>query len=195
MRTEQEMRAEASGEYEDLLPAERLSNAAISEATRKRIEAGEGGAFSPTVQSRLCRATCGWKQAATPAEFQTALGAHEPDSRQRNILDAWATEATPEDIFRAWAEGAYTPRTLAAALHRAGLAKSKASKVPEQLRPGAGNMNQSEELVLPDTASGLWQTTREITRRGIKELTGRSSSYAIGGGTNPRSEVEAPRQR
>ena len=44
-------------------------------------------------------------------------------------------------------------------------------------------MNQSEELVLPDTASGLWQTTREITRRGIKELTGRSSSYAIGGGT------------
>ena len=128
MRTEQEMRAEASGEYEDLLPAERLSNAAISEATRKRIEAGEGGAFSPTVQSRLCRATCGWKQAATPAEFQTALGAHEPDSRQRNILDAWATEATPEDIFRAWAEGTYTPRTLAAALHRAGLARSKASK-------------------------------------------------------------------
>ena len=60
-------------------------------------------------------------------------------------------------------------------------------------------MNQSEELVLPDTASGLWQTTREITRRGIKELTGRSSSYAYTPrnrrGNNPRSEVEAPRQR
>ena len=34
-------------------------------------------------------------------------------------------------------------------------------------------MNQNEELALPDTASGLSQTTREITRRGINEPTRR----------------------
>ena len=128
---EQELRAEGSGLYEELLPAERLSNAKINDETLKSIgiaRRGEGGAQSPTVRSRLCSATCGWKNPATEAEFDEALRAEEPDSRHRNILDAWATEATPEEVFRAWAEGAYTPRTLAAALHRAGLQLSKAAK-------------------------------------------------------------------
>ena len=43
--------------------------------------------------------------------------------------------------------------------------------------------NKSEQLALPDNACVLWRATRDITRRGIAELTGRSSSYAIGGGT------------
>ena len=43
--------------------------------------------------------------------------------------------------------------------------------------------NESEQLTLPDNARALWRVTRDITRRGIAELTGRSSSYAIGGGT------------
>ncbi len=43
--------------------------------------------------------------------------------------------------------------------------------------------NESEQLALPDNARALWRATRDITRRGIAELTGGSSSYAIGGGT------------
>ena len=128
---EQKLRAEGSGRYEKLLPAERLSNSRISEETVKSIgitRRSERGSQSPTVRSRLCSATCGWKNPATEAEFDEALRTEEPDSRQRNILDAWATEATPEEIFRAWADGTYTPRTLAAALHRAGLQLCKAAK-------------------------------------------------------------------
>ena len=129
--SEQEMRAHGSGAYERLLPAARLSNAQIDDETVKAIAAKRkrnGGPESPAVRARLCSATCGWKTPATEADFYRALQAEEPDSRQRNILDAWATEATPEEIFRAWAEGAYTPRTLAAALHRAGLQVCRAAR-------------------------------------------------------------------
>ena len=129
--SEEQMRAQGSGAYERLLPAARLSNAKIDEETVRTIATGRnrnGEAESPTVRARLCSATCGWKTPATEAEFYRALRTEEPDRRQRNILDAWATEATPEEIFRAWAEGAYTPRTLAAALHRAGLPVCKAAR-------------------------------------------------------------------
>ncbi len=125
------MRAEELGTYEELLPAARLSNAAISDDTVKSIgivRRGVAGANSSTLRSRLCRATCGWKKPATEVEFDQALRAEQPDSRQTNILDVWATEATPEEVFRAWAEGVYTPRVLAAALHRAGLHVSKAAR-------------------------------------------------------------------
>ena len=44
-------------------------------------------------------------------------------------------------------------------------------------------MNGTKELRLPDNAGALWRATRDITRRGIAEVTGQSSSYAIGGGT------------
>ena len=44
-------------------------------------------------------------------------------------------------------------------------------------------MDETERLRLPAHAGALWRTTREITRRGIAELTGESSSYSIGDGT------------
>ncbi|MYN65098.1 MAG: hypothetical protein F4X11_08730 [Acidobacteria bacterium] len=44
-------------------------------------------------------------------------------------------------------------------------------------------MDETERLRLPAHAGALWRTTREITRRGIAELTGESGSYTIGGGT------------
>ena len=125
------MKAQAGEPYDELLPAERLSNAPIDPETAKSIGiAGraEGEANRGTVRSRLCRATCGWKQPATEAEFEEALRAAEPDTRQSSILDAWATEATSEELFRAWAEGAYTPQSLGQALHRAGLSVSKAAR-------------------------------------------------------------------
>ena len=125
------MELEATEPYDELLPAERLSNGTIDAGTARSIGVAtrpEGEVDSPTLRSRLCRATCGWKHPASEAEFRQALGATEPDTRQINILDAWATEATPEELFRAWAEGAYTPQSLGQALHRAGLTVSKAAR-------------------------------------------------------------------
>lgn len=124
-------REKASGAYEEVLPPERLSDAEIDEETVRKLRAGwppERGGASRAVVVRLCAATVSWKTPASAAEFQRALAAERPTLREVNILDAWVTEATPVEIFEAWAEGAYTPRTLAAALHRAGLQKCKAGK-------------------------------------------------------------------
>ena len=87
-----------------------------------------------TLRLRLCGATCGWKIPATESEFHEALQSRETTARQRNILDAWVTEATAEELFRAWAEGAYTPCRLAAALHRSGLARCKAARFLNNFR-------------------------------------------------------------
>ena len=127
---EDRARARGSGAYEELLPPERLSDEEIDEQTVRNLCAGgtTGGTGSPTVAVRLCRATAGWKKPASAAEFQRALAATRPTRREENLLDAWATEATPVELFRAWAERAYTPRTLAAALRRAGLKKCKAAR-------------------------------------------------------------------
>ena len=56
------------------------------------------------------------------------MDSRNPTPRQKSILNAWATETRPEDLFRAWAEGAYTPRRLSAALHRSGHARTKAAR-------------------------------------------------------------------
>ena len=129
---EDRARERASGAYEELLPPERLSDAEIDAETVRNVCVGgttaPGDAGSPTVAVRLCRATAGWKKPASAAEFQRALAARRPTRREENILDAWVTEATPVELFRAWAERAYTPRTLAAALRRAGLKKCKAAR-------------------------------------------------------------------
>lgn len=125
-------RERASGAYEELLPPERLSDENIDAETVRNLCVGgttaPGGTGSPTVAVRLCRATAGWKKPASAVEFQRALAARRPTRREENILDAWVTEATPVELFRAWAERAYTPRTLAAALRRAGLKKCKAAR-------------------------------------------------------------------
>ena len=47
------------------------------------------------------------------------------DRRQVAILDAWAYQAAWTEALQAWAEHAYTLRELAAALHRAGLARCR----------------------------------------------------------------------
>ena len=129
---EDRAREKALGAYEELLPPERLSDDTIDEETVRNLCVGgptaPGDAGSPTVAVGLCRATAGWKRPASAVEFQRALAAARPTRREGNILDAWVTEATPVELFRAWAERAYTPRTLAAALRRAGLKKCKAAR-------------------------------------------------------------------
>lgn len=117
----------ADGRWKLLRGPESLTDAEIDARTRDDIGAARTPGTSATLRSRLAAATCGWKTPATEGEFYEALRAGEPTSRERNILDAWATEATSEELFRAWAEGAYTPRRLAAALHRSGLATCKAA--------------------------------------------------------------------
>lgn len=118
--------------YELLLPPERLSDAEIDAQTLADIGVVRrciaGRPDSVTVRSGLCAATCGWKVPATEHEFYDALDSRNPTPRQKSILNAWATETRPEDLFRAWAEGAYTPRRLSAALHRSGHARTKAAR-------------------------------------------------------------------
>ena len=45
------------------------------------------------------------------------------------ILDAWANQAAWTEAPQAWAEHAYTLRELAAALHRAGLARCRLAAI------------------------------------------------------------------
>ena len=52
------------------------------------------------------------------SELYDAMRESEPTRRQKNIVNMWATEATPREIFKAWAEHAYTWRQLVTALHR-----------------------------------------------------------------------------
>ena len=63
--------------------------------------------------------------APTPQEFHAALRAADPTARERDILEAWITETTPDEIVAAWAEQVYTLRELVAALHRAGVTRGR----------------------------------------------------------------------
>ena len=73
----------------------------------------------------------------TELESYDALNTREPTQRQRSFLYAWATETRPEELFRAWAEGAYTPRRLAAALQRSGHARTKAARFLNNFETGS----------------------------------------------------------
>ena len=71
-----------------------------------------------------CRCA-GWAEPPTGEEFHAAIRAAEPSRRQIAILDAWASQAAWTEVLQAWVEHAYTLRELAAALHRAGLARCR----------------------------------------------------------------------
>ena len=87
---------------------------------------GEGsGAASPTIQLWLGCRCAGWVEPPTAEEFRAAIRAAEPSRRQIAILDAWANQAAWTEALQAWAEHAYTLSELAAALHRAGLARCR----------------------------------------------------------------------
>ena len=87
---------------------------------------GQGsGADSPTVQLWLGCRCAGWAKPPTGEEFHAAIRAAEPSRRQIAILDAWANQAAWIEVLQAWAEHAYTLRELAAALHRARLARCR----------------------------------------------------------------------
>ena len=91
---------------------------------------GKGsGADSPTVQLWLGCRCAGWAEPPTGEEFHAAIRAAEASRRQVAVLDAWANLATWTEALQAWAEHAYTLRELAAALHRAGLARCRLAAI------------------------------------------------------------------
>ena len=76
------------------------------------------GPNSAAVESRLFSSCAGWPEPPTARELYEAIREPEPSRRQKNIVNMWATEATPREVFKAWAEHAYSWRQLVSALHR-----------------------------------------------------------------------------
>lgn len=111
-------------EPEILAPADAFSDRAAGESIRSRYLRGHDPRFvgprSRTVLSRIGSSCAAWKQVPTPEEFYEAFHADEPDERQRSIISMWMQEATNDQIILAWAEGVYTMRDLARAIHKAG---------------------------------------------------------------------------
>ena len=114
---------------ETLLPARCFDAEPAGEQYMRLLRSdapGEGsGADSPTIQLWLGCRCAGWVEPPTGEEFHAAIRAGEPSRRQIAILDAWANQAAWTEALQAWAEHAYTLRELAAALHRAGLARCR----------------------------------------------------------------------
>lgn len=100
-----------------------------TELLRADVPGRGSGADSPTVQLWLGCRCAGWAAPPTGEEFHAAFRAAEPSRRQVAILDAWANQAAWTEALQAWAEHAYTLRELAAALHRAGLARCRLAAI------------------------------------------------------------------
>ena len=118
-----------------LAPPEALDDRAADDAFRARFHAWHDptqvGPRSRAVRNRLRASCAGWREKPEPEEFYAAIRAPAPSRRQRRLLACWLQEATREDFLYAWAEGVYTWRLLAAAIHRAG----------EQTRPRCADIN------------------------------------------------------
>ena len=156
---------------------ERLTDADIDARTRGDIGATRTPGTSATLRSRLAAATCGWKRPATELEFYDALRASEPTSRERNILDAWVTEATNEELFRAWAEGAYAPLRLAAALHRSGLTTCKAASFLNNFGRRSGDEPElSGETLRITPQAGRWTALADQHGERVVLCAGRAGS-------------------
>ena len=156
---------------------ERLTDADIDARTRGDIGATRTPGTSATLRSRLAAATCGWKRPATEREFYDAPRASEPTSRERNILDAWVTEATNEELFRAWAEGAYAPLRLAAALHRSGLTTCKAASFLNNFGRRSGDEPElSGETLRITPQAGRWTALADQHGERVVLCAGRAGS-------------------
>ncbi|MCY4076069.1 MAG: hypothetical protein OXH04_11640 [Acidobacteria bacterium] len=73
------------------------------------------------IAARFTSSCAGWRQPPTSQEFYAAVRADPPSARERDILEAWITETTSDEIVAAWAEQVFTLRELVSALHRAGV--------------------------------------------------------------------------
>ena len=89
---------------------------------------GATGPDSRTVRLRMCSSCAGWAQRPKPAELYAAIRSDSPTNREKSLLRMWANEAGWLELIQAWAERVYTLRELAAALHRAGITRSRHSR-------------------------------------------------------------------
>ena len=84
------------------------------------IDPAKTGKNSGTVAFRLGMSCAGWIEQPTAQEFHEAVHAEEPDERQQTIVYTWGLESTDIELIHAFAEQAYSWRTLVTALQKAG---------------------------------------------------------------------------
>ena len=120
--------ADRDAEPQVLAPAEAFDDRLADDAFRRRFHPNHDpkrtGRHSRAVEGRLASSCASWREKPDSVEFNDALHAKEPTRRQAEIIDVWLQEAEREEMIVAWAEGAYSWRMLAAAIHRAGLTRS-----------------------------------------------------------------------
>ena len=108
-----------------LAPPEAFDDRRPNEAFRRRFhprhDPAQIGRASRALRGRLRSSCAGWQEKPTSEEFYDAIRATEPTPRQVDMIRTWLQEGEREELLEAWAEGAYTWRELARAIHRAGL--------------------------------------------------------------------------
>ena len=118
-----------------LAPPEAFDDREPDDAFRARFhpwhDPAQLGPQSRAVRNRLRASCAGWREKPEAEEFYAAIRSAAPSRRQRRLLVCWLQEATREDFIYAWAEGVYTWRLLARAIHRAG----------EHTRPRCADIN------------------------------------------------------
>jgi len=107
-----------------LAPAEAFDDTRPDEEFRERFhpdhDPGQLGRKSRAVRRRLGSSCAGWRRRPRTEEFYDAVHARSPSLRQKQLIRTWLQEASREDLLYAWAEGVYTWRELARAVHAAG---------------------------------------------------------------------------
>ena len=107
-----------------LAPAEAFDDTRPDEEFRARFhpehDPRQLGRSSRAVRRRLGSSCAGWRRKPRPEDFYDAVHASRPSRRERQLIRTWLQEASREDLLYAWAEGVYTWRELARAVHAAG---------------------------------------------------------------------------
>ena len=121
-------RTDRNAEPEVLGPPEAFDDQRPDEAFRQRFHPRHNptqvGRASRAVRGRLRSSCAGWQEKPTSEEFYDAIRAREPTTRQVDLIHTWLQEGEREELLEAWAEGVYTWRELARAIHRAGLERT-----------------------------------------------------------------------
>ncbi len=119
-------------EHERLLPPEAFDDEAAEDEDFHRLldkpDPALTGPDSRTVGLRLRSSCAGWARRPEPAELYAAIRSGRPTERERSLLRMWANEPEWLELIQAWAERVYTLRELVAALHRAGITRSRHSR-------------------------------------------------------------------
>ena len=119
-------------EHDRLMPAEAFDDESATDADLSRLvrdpEPAATGPHSRTVASRMASSCAGCAEPVTARELYDAIRAERHTSRQKSLLGMWANETEWFELIEAWAERVYTLRQLVAALHRAGITRSRHSR-------------------------------------------------------------------